>query len=158
MKLNEKFNSWRLAAALLCMAAIPVCAYGQGHQTMNDAKYFAFVTSDSSDEWIYVNPNEFIIKVTDPVLAGLLQLQLSGELPQPTIAFKGVIALERAPYNEQWPFHVIPESIEIPSSTIEVCDARPQEIEEHLHEVGGAFLPDNEWCPWTMRLSRRVRR
>jgi hypothetical protein len=39
---------------------------------------------------------------------------------------------------------------------IEVCDATMPYVEDHLDEVGGAFLPGGYWCPWTSRLTREV--
>src|SRR5262249_15280310 len=37
-------------------------------------------------------------------------------------------------------------------STIEVCDSSIGGVERGLNEVGGSFLPDFRWCPWTTRI------
>ena len=29
-------------------------------------------------------------------------------------------------------------------------------VDQHLAEVGGAFLPNRQWCPWSSRIAREV--
>jgi hypothetical protein len=41
--------------------------------------------------------------------------------------------------------------------SIEVCDAATSYVEEHLAEVGGAFLPGRRWCPWSSRVIAEVK-
>jgi hypothetical protein len=38
---------------------------------------------------------------------------------------------------------------------MEVCDASMTYVEDHLDEVGGAFLPGAQWCPWDSKLNAR---
>jgi hypothetical protein len=40
--------------------------------------------------------------------------------------------------------------------SIEVCDAATTYVEEHLDEVGGAFLPGRRWCPWSSRVLEEI--
>jgi hypothetical protein len=42
--------------------------------------------------------------------------------------------------------------------SIEVCDAATGYVEQHLAEVGGAFLPGWRWCPWSSRVMEEVSR
>lgn len=39
---------------------------------------------------------------------------------------------------------------------MEVCDAAIGYVEEHLAEVGEAFLPGGRWCPWGSALIEEV--
>ena len=64
--------------------------------------------------------------------------------------------LNPAPYNPRWSYHLDPASISFFQCAIEVCDASPQYVEEHLSEVGGAFLPGSTWCPWSSRVAEEV--
>jgi hypothetical protein len=61
-------------------------------------------------------------------------------------------------WNAPWSFHLAPESIEFFAFAIEVCDASIQYVENHLDEVGGAFLPGSVWCPWGSRLLEEIPR
>ena len=61
------------------------------------------------------------------------------------------------PYNPNWGYHLAPESIQFFDAAIEVCDAHPYYVEEHLDEVCGAFLPGCVWCPFSSRVIAEVR-
>lgn len=69
---------------------------------------------------------------------------------------QGKVVPRPADYNPGWSFHLDPETIGFFEFQIEVCDANVAYVEEHLDEVGGAFLPNRFWCPWTSRLSKEV--
>jgi len=49
-----------------------------------------------------------------------------------------------------------PKSIKFAQTGIEVCDANIEYVEDHLDEVGGAFLPGCQWCPWESRIVRQI--
>lgn len=59
-------------------------------------------------------------------------------------------------YNSPWSFHVDSASIGFSDFSVEVCDASTSEVENHLTEVGEAFLPDSIWCPWSSHLLAEV--
>jgi hypothetical protein len=42
------------------------------------------------------------------------------------------------------------------ATVIQVCDANVEFVEENLADAGGAFLPDNFWCPWSSRVLEEV--
>jgi hypothetical protein len=73
-----------------------------------------------------------------------------------TTSVMGTIIKAPAPYNPPWSYHMDPASISFFESAIEVCDAAPQSVEQHLSEVGGAFLPGSVWCPWSSRVVEEV--
>jgi len=97
----------------------------------------------------------FVIRLEDPVRIAQARAILSGaEADQ--IHVSGRIVKSRAAYNAAWSYHLDPPSIAFFENAVEVCDATMQYVEEHLDEVGGAFLPDNHWCPWSSKLTREL--
>lgn len=61
-----------------------------------------------------------------------------------------------APYNSYWDFHVDPATVGFFDFAIEVCDATIPYVNDHIDEVGGAFLPGRVWCDWSSRLVREI--
>lgn len=150
-------NKTLFAAAIAFASCISGSALAAGSQAdepvVSGTRYFAFVMTGAT----FREPHEFIFETADPVLQEKILSILGGSSAYEQ-RVKGKIILERAQYNEAWPFHLDPESIELFGSGTEVCDASPMEIEEHLSEVGGHFLPNHEWCAWSSRLVREVKR
>lgn len=140
-------------AVALLLTAWPTLAQGNGET--NEARYFSFVATGAPT----INANEFIVEVRDPAIAERFTSMIINRELQPNVAFTGTIAAKRAPYNEAWPFHVVSETLEVGGpGNIEVCDASPIEIEDHLYQLGGSFLPGAHWCPWSLHISREVLR
>lgn len=101
--------------------------------------------------------DQFIIQLTNPTLIAEARSLLAGTSPTPLQKhIMGVIVPSPAPYNPDWHYHLNPSSISFFSYTVEVCDAGMKLIEDHLDEVGGAFLPQNRWCPWGSELVAEV--
>jgi hypothetical protein len=65
------------------------------------------------------------------------------------VSVMGTIVKAPAPYNPLWSYHLDPASIEFFQFAVEVCDAHPQYVEQHLQEACGAFLPHCVWCPYS---------
>ena len=100
-------------------------------------------------------PATFVFKLTDPKKIQEARDILSGKQKDRTHV-SGIIVTSAAPYNPDWGFHYEPKTISFFQMAIEVCDAAIEYVEEHLDEVGGAFLPGNRWCPWGSRLLREI--
>lgn len=100
-------------------------------------------------------PDTFIFELTDEKLIDHARKILSGA-EQEQVHVTGIIVKSPAPYNPKWSYHLDPESIGFFEVAIEVCDASIRYVEEHLDEVGGAFLPGGRWCPWGSRLLREI--
>src|SRR6185503_18331923 len=101
--------------------------------------------------------NEFVVQLRSPANILHARAVLAGTTTErPHIG--GIIARKRAPYNPKWSYHLRPDSIEFFDFAIEVCDATMVYVEEHLDEVGGAFLPGSRWCPWSSVLVREIPR
>ena len=50
-------------------------------------------------------------------------------------------------FDAQWSWYVDPETITLNEVTIEVCDASPSYIEQHLGDWLG-----RDWCPWSAEI------
>jgi hypothetical protein len=92
----------------------------------------------------------FVIALTDPAVIAEARALASGQEPLKHVT--GLVVAEGVPYNAPWSFHLDPASISFAEMSIEVCDAATSYVEEHLAEVGGAFLPGRRWCPWSSRV------
>lgn len=69
----------------------------------------------------------------------------------------GIIIKKTASYNPKWGYHLDPNTISFAGFSMEICDATIQFTEDHLDEVGGSFLPSNQWCPWTSKVIREIK-
>jgi hypothetical protein len=127
----------------------PVRIAMHAKQMLPQSAYFEFKGPDPEDR--------FVIKLVDSEKIEHARKILRGaETGRTHIA--GVIALKKASYNHpDWSYHMKPDSIEFFNEAKEVCDATMRYVEEHLDEVGGAFLPGNRWCPWGSELTRELK-
>jgi photosystem II stability/assembly factor-like uncharacterized protein len=112
-----------------------------GAQTNSQVAYFTFDVPPF--------PQTFTFKLNDP---GKIA-QARSLLGQQKIV-SGVIVKSPASFNQPWHFQLAPSSINFVDLSVEVCDANIQDVEAHLSEVGGQYLPGNRWCPWSARLLR----
>ena len=104
----------------------------------------AFFTFD-----IPPHPQTFTFKLTDPAKIA----QARSLIGQHKIV-SGLIIKSPATFNRPWSYQLGPSSISFADFAVEVCDANIQDVEAHLAEVGGSYLPGNRWCPWGARLLR----
>jgi len=114
---------------------------------ISNEAYFEF-----NDSW----DDLFVIKLTD---SNLIQeaRNIINNVQTDATHVNGIIIKEPADYNPAWSFHYNPSTIVFFENAMEVCDSSIAYIEEHLDEVGGAFLPDNRWCPWGSKLTRELK-
>ncbi len=109
--------------------------------------YFEFKGSGDKDFFVIKLVSQQTIAHARAILSGA---ETSAVHPQ------GTIVQAKASYNPNWSFHYAPASISFFQLAVEVCDANMKYIEEHLDEVGGAFLPQSHWCPWNSALTREI--
>jgi hypothetical protein len=100
-------------------------------------------------------PETFVIKLRDPAKIAHARRILSGE-ETGAVHVMGKVRRRAAPWNTPWHYVLAPRTVEFFEVAIEVCDASIGYVEDHLDEVGGAFLPGRVWCPWGSRLLREV--
>jgi hypothetical protein len=94
---------------------------------------------------------QFVIRLDDPRKIAHARAIVDGS-EAVRVHVQGTIVPTRATYNPSWSFHLEPASIEFFAMAIEVCDAAIQYVEEHVSEIGSAFLPNSHWCPWSSRV------
>jgi hypothetical protein len=97
----------------------------------------------------------FVIELRDPDRIAEARRILAGNATDGTHV-GGIIIKQPAPYNVPWSYHLDPSTICFFEVATEVCDAAISYVEEHLDEVGGAFLPEGRWCPWGSRLLKEL--
>ena len=132
--------------ALLLLAAIVLSAGCQSTKDSGTA-YFKVAGATEADT--------FVIALTDPATIAEARALASGQEPSKHVT--GLVVSEAVPYNAPWSFHLDPASISFAEMSIEVCDAATTYVEEHLAEVGGAFLPGRRWCPWSSHIVEGVK-
>jgi hypothetical protein len=98
----------------------------------------------------------FIFELRDPVKIAEARALITNP-SNPKRHVQGVIDPHKRSYNPSWSFSLIPETIGFFEMQIEVCDANVTYVEEHLDEVGGAFLPRSFWCPWSSFIERELK-
>ncbi|MCU1258448.1 MAG: repeat containing protein, partial [Bryobacterales bacterium] len=101
------------------------------------------------------DPATFVVRITDPVKIQHARDILAGK-SNDSPHLIGTIVQAPACYNQPLSFHVDSASIGFFDFATEVCDASIPYVEQHLAEVGGAFLPGNTWCPWGSKLVQEI--
>lgn len=140
-------------------AALPAPAQTQ-------TRYFSFVTPNNpqsvgSGPRHTFAPHEFVFAVNDPAVSRQIEAIIENRHTGPDVHVEGRIVRGRVAYNEEYPFHLDPNSIRLFSNTTEQCSATAFEVEEHLELVGvpdSGFLDRGIWCPWDSRLVREIDR
>lgn len=127
-------------------------------------RYFSFVTLNGPDSVVGADattfgPHEFVIAVNNPVVVTQIERVLANETwPGDPVHVQGRVVRGRVAYNEEYPFHLDPDSIELFAASNEECEATSLKVEEDLHLVGTpAFLANGIWCPWSSRFVREIR-
>ena len=103
------------------------------------------------------HPEPFVVKRRDPETIEHARRVLSGEETAATHVM-GKVHRRGKPWNAPWNYRLVPRTVHFFELAIEVCDAGIGYVEEHLDEVGGAFLPGRIWCPWGSRLMEEIPR
>lgn len=103
------------------------------------------------------HPETFVVKLRNPQRIEHARRILSGEETLAVHVMGKVVPRAKA-WNAPWSYRLRPRSVAFFEVAIEVCDASIAYVEEHLDEIGGAFLPGRVWCPWGSRLIEEIER
>jgi hypothetical protein len=143
-----------MATTALLLALNPVPA-GRPITTTPPTKAVELPSAEAYFQFDYPpNPATFIFRLTDPDKIQEARDILSGQRPSRHVM--GTIVKVPVSYNPPWSYHLDPSSITFFDFAIEVCDAAIQQVELHLDEACGSFLPGCRWCPWGSRLIAEV--
>ncbi len=140
-------------AALATVATLALATPAQARQA--DAAPRAATGSAAYFACADVGDARAVLKLTDPAKIQHARDLVSGATTDSPHVI-GTIVVGTAAYNPAWSYHYDPATVGFFDAATEVCDASISYVEEHLSEVGGAFLPGNTWCPWTSRLVREI--
>lgn len=120
----------------------------------------AAATQRSEDQPAYFEMTDysrqtFVVKITrDEDIQHARDLLSGATDSRPHVVAR--IVKRTAPYNPRYDFHVDPQTVGFFDFAIEVCDASIPYVNDHIDEVGGAFLPGRVWCDWSSRLVREI--
>ncbi|QAU24304.1 hypothetical protein EO087_10125 [Dyella sp. M7H15-1] len=147
---------------LLVALASAIAATSFSGITQAQTRYFSFVTPNATNSASTAfGPHEFVVAVNNPVLADQIASIIEGNTWHgDPVHIEGKIVRGRVAYNEEYPFHLNPDSLKLFSNNIEHCSATAFEVEEHLDLVGvpgSGFLQKGIWCPWDSRFVREIR-
>ncbi|MEU8890559.1 calmodulin-binding protein [Streptomyces sp. NPDC048442] len=150
--LFTKLGSLAAVAMLACTVAQPAQAEqhstGTARAAAQGPAYFEMREGTGEH-------HTFILKIEDEQKIQHARDLVSGATrDEPHVV--GRLRKQRAEYNRDWSFHYIPETISFFNYAPEFCDAELRYVEDHLDEVGGAFLPSLHYCPWRSQLVREV--
>lgn len=137
MKTASAPLNWTLAVALLLALMLSSCRGPE--QTLFE---IGFPTLDDG---------RFVIALSDPAKIAAARKAIEDPEHNP-FHVMGRIVKTPATYNAPWGYHLDPATISFFEAAVEVCDAAPQYVEDHLDEVCGATLPGCEWCPWSSQV------
>jgi len=124
------------------MDRVPTLAIAHSSDTlpMTSAETAHFEVGFPPEDWT------FTIMLTDTARIQEARDIISGVQTE-KVRVMGTIIKAPAFYNPHWSYHLDPASIEFFEVAVEVCDAHPQYVEQHLEEACRAFLPGCVWCP-----------
>ncbi len=162
-KLRQRQRRWPLwlsVAALMATTATLLlfnpALVGRSNTTSSPKMGARLLSEEAYFQFDYPpNPETFIFLLTDPDKIQEARDILSGQ--QPSRHIMGTIVKAPVSYNPPWSYHLDPSSITFFDFAIEVCDAAIRQVEQHLNEACGSFLPGCAWCPWGSRLIAEVR-
>lgn len=133
-------NNPAYQAAAMDRLPTPAGAHSSDTLPMTSAETAYFVVRFPPEDWT------FTIMLTDTARIQEARDIIHGVQTE-KVRVMGTIIKAPAFYNPHWSYHLDPASIEFFEVAVEVCDAHPLYVEEHLEEVCGAFLPGCVWCP-----------
>ncbi|GGA34078.1 hypothetical protein [Dyella nitratireducens] len=103
--------------------------------------------------------HEFVI-AADPILARQIESIIHySDLHRGLVHVQGKIVRGRVAYNEEYPFHLDPDSITLFKDGVKQCDASAFEVEDNIERMGvpnSGFLADGHWCPHSLRFIREI--
>ena len=96
-------------------------------------KYFKYVMKSNNNE-------SFFVKMTDPATIQQAMNDFNG---QRNLIPAGIVVAGNGGFNAPWSWNIDPSSVKLSQVWMEVCDARPTEVESNLTSWLG-----QTYCPW----------
>lgn len=113
----------------------------------SDTRYYEFTHRDEEIDY------SFVAKTSDPAVVAKVEDQLALPLSERNLHIHGDIVRGNDGYNNNWSWHFVPDAWDMVEISTEVCDGRPQMVEDDLDywvdQVG-------YFCPWNSVVLREV--
>jgi hypothetical protein len=106
---------------------------------------------------VQVNQEVFVLRLVDPKSVSLARSRVSGATPQGIIS--GKLADTDGGFNvdpnsqKSWSWHLIPETVNFPQLSMEVCDGRPSDVENNKQHW---LIDVKMYCPWQAKIIREL--
>lgn len=111
------------------------------------ARYYEFTHADEGEDY------SFIARTSDPAVIAKIEDELELLFEERTLHIHGDIERGNGGHNNNWSWHFIPDEWDMVEVSVEVCDGRPQMVEDDLDywidQVG-------YFCPWSSRVVGEV--
>lgn len=133
----------------LGLAAVRLAAVLEALPDLSAPAYFSFDQPGPGNS----PSNSFVFKLVDQKIIAAARAILKTSMDRHV---QGTIVVAKAPYNPKWSYSLVPASISFFEQAIEICDANMAQVEQHLDEIGGSYLPKAHWCPWSSVLTAEV--
>ena len=129
-----------MKAIVIFLAVFLMFCGGHDRPSMPAERAFLFAMRGIPDA-----EGQFVAVTTDPRTLALLEAQLALPEAQRNLHINGPIASGNGGHNLGWSWHFVPGGWELVEISIELCDGRPQMVEDDVErwiDDVGAF------CPW----------
>ena len=137
-----------LKLAILPLASCMMFCGGSDAPTAPPERSFLFAMRGIPDA-----EGRFVAVTSDARTLALLDGQLALPEAQRNLHINGPVATGNGGHNLEWSWHFEPDRWELVEISIELCDGRPQHVEDDV-EKGIADV--GRFCPWASFVAREL--
>lgn len=123
------------------------CSSSTSGSDDGDVRYYEFTHADQGEDY------SMIARTSDPEVIDKIESELDLSFDQRTLHIHGDIERGYGGHNNDWSWHFTPDEWGLVEISAEVCDGRPQMVEDDLDywvdQVG-------YFCPWSSRVAGEV--
>jgi hypothetical protein len=95
----------------------------------------------------------YLLRTSDPAVIARARAELAKPFAERTLHPNGALLRGDGGYNAPWSWHLADDGWNLVEMSMEVCDAWPGYIEEHLDDW---LSQVGSFCPWSSRVEREV--
>lgn len=131
---------------MACFCIFSSCSSTSGDEG-DQTKYYEFTHSDSEVDY------SIVAKTSDPDVIQKVKNELARPLNERSLHINGDIERGNGGYDNNWSWHFTPNEWDLVEISAEVCDGRPEFVEDELDY----WLEDvGYFCPWNSRVIGEV--
>ena len=133
---------------VLLMVVFLMCCGGHDAPTSTPERAFLFAMRGIPDA-----EGQFVAVTSEPGTLAALERQLALPEDQRMLHINGPIAPGNGGHNLGWSWHFQPDRWELAEISIELCDGRPQHVEDDVNR----WIADvGRFCPWASFVRREL--